>query len=275
MNFLLSFIIFMGCASLHAADGDQLSFSKKWRTAQTQKNSLLCVGLDPTVSTEGKLEWCLKIIKEVSPSAAAIKVNYHFVRDLQPEAVKRIAEEIRQQGMVSILDVKIADIGSTNKSGLLCCKPFDAITYCPFPGNIAETVTEAHTQGLGVFTLVLMSNPEFAETKSFKNEKGQTYSESLAEKATKFKSDGIVIGAPSPGNHITKEEIESIKKLYPSGLILVPGVGAQGGDEKLLIENWERNVIINVGRAIINDANPSQKAKEFQDLFNQQLPHKE
>ena len=85
----------------------------------------------------------------------------------------------------------------------------------------------------------------------------------LAHDANGFGLDGIVIGAPSSTNHISKEEIANIR--YYAGdnmLVLLPGVGAQGGEAGKIWEYFAGDrVIVNVGRSLMlpNDSNSDPK----------------
>ena len=68
---------------------------------------------------------------------------------------------------------------------------------------------------------------------------------------------------------MTIEDIEKIRSAVSDDTIfLCPGVGAQGGDPGALIKAVDGNILINVGRAIINEIDQRGKAKEYRDLFN-------
>ena len=91
--------------------------------------------------------------------------------------------------------------------------------------------------------------------------------EFIAFESQKAGADAIVIGAPSDKNHIKEAEIEKLKQLF-NGLILMPGVGAQGGDAAKVINLFGNNVIANVGRAIIYAQDPAKEAEKYRDMLN-------
>ena len=76
-------------------------FYSKWKRAVAEKNSLLCVGVDPT-GTSNKVEWCLGIIRAVAPYAAAVKINRNYVKDLSRNDLKKLTDEIHSYKMLAI-----------------------------------------------------------------------------------------------------------------------------------------------------------------------------
>ena len=172
--------------------------------------------------------------------------------------------------MVAIDDSKLADIGETNDSGLYEAQEenFDAVTYAPFPGNAREVISQAHPRGLGIIPLVLMSNPEFKAIKNsrIRGIKGYEY---FALQSAEYEADAIVVGAPSPTNHITDQEVRRVKEIVEDKIVLMPGIGAQGGDAKYIISVFGGdNVIANVGRDIMYSPNPAKAASKYQKMLN-------
>ena len=251
-----------------------MNFQEKWFESAQAKKSLLCVGIDPADPGQrdkntipkglNKLEYCLKVVEDVSPYAAAIKPNRQYLRDFSRKDMTTLTKRIRELGMVSIDDSKIADIGDTNDSAFYHSKleGYDAITYAPFPGNIEEASKSARKRDIGLITLVLMSNPEFISMKSaiFGEVTGSIF---FAKKVAESNGAGIVLGAPSQSNHISIDEIKGIKAQLKDQVILVPGIGAQGGDISPLIDSFGNRIIANVGRAIFYAENPSEIAAEY------------
>ncbi len=260
--------------------GEKRIFKEKWLEAVKRKNSILCAGLDPAEYGQradsiphgfSKLEWALQFIEKVAPFAAAIKPNRNYIKDLSREDVQKITKRIHALSMVVIDDSKLVDIGETNDSGLYHAQTegFDAVTYAPFPGNMREAVAQAHARGLGLIPLVLMSNPEFEAIKNSRI-RGLRGFEYFAFQVAEYNADAVVIGAPSPTNHLKNEEVERVKEIVDDKLVLMPGVGAQGGDAKYIIEVFGKdNVIANVGRAIMSKYNPAQAAEKYQKMLNE------
>ena len=256
-----------------------MNFLEKYREAVENKNSILCVGLDPAefgqreknTIPEGadKLGSLSRLIEGVSPFCAAVKVNRNYVKDLSREELGEVVACAHNGGLIVIDDSKLADIGSTNDSGLYHAQQegFDAVTYAPFPGNTEEAVNQAHKRGLALISLVLMSNPEFEARKRLMLD-GKMLYEILAEEVKEYGVDGIVIGAPSPANHITEEEVERVRDIVGERFVLVPGIGAQGGQADYLIKTFGSGLAINVGRSIMYSDDPVAAAERYRDMFN-------
>lgn len=255
-----------------------MRFIEKWLQAVDTKNSLLCVNIDPAewgqrpteTMEEGadKIKWTKTIIQEVAPFAAAIKTNRQYFKDLSRKETQDINQLIHELGMVSIDDSKIADIGDTNDAALYhaAAEGFDAVTYAPFPGNIAATCKMAQERQIGLIPLVLMSNPEFELIKSAQI-KGEPYFQFIAGQVRKYDADGVVIGAPSALNHLTVDEVTSVKEIIGSRCVLVPGIGAQGGDLEPLVKVFGDYTIVSVGRGISYQQSPREASKEYYNLI--------
>ena len=256
-----------------------MNFAQQWHQAVQKKNSLLCIGLDPAEPEQrkqdtippgtSKLDWCLNIIEQVAPFAAAIKQNRKYIKDLSREQVKKITHKIHHHSMIAIIDSKITDIGETNDAALFHAQKegFDAITFAPFAGNMEEAVAQAHERQLGLIALVLMSNSEFEVIKNATINGMKAY-EFFATQVKEHDADGMVIGAPSSKNHITTNEVKRVKEIAGNKIVLMPGIGAQGGDAKEIIELFGDNTIANVGRAVIYAQNPAQEAEKYKRMLN-------
>ena len=254
----------------------QASFAKRYLEVSRSKNSILCVGLDPAVPEQRKenvlanndrLAFMKQIIKEVSPFASVIKINRQYIIGLTNEQIADLNKLIHRNGMLSIIDHKLSDIGSTNASAIYWIKKegFDAFTFSPFAGNIGEATKEAHKNDLGIIVLTLMSNPESSIQKETKIGNKSLYIY-IAEECRRNNSDACVVGAT--GN-VTTIDLLNIKKVVGENiLLLVPGVGAQGGDAENIIQVFGKNLMINVGRSIIYSDNPGEIAENFQRQFN-------
>lgn len=261
------------------------NFQSKWMATVQKKNSILCVGLDPAepgqradliwerLANTSKLDACLEFVSEVAPFAAAIKLNRNYVKDFSRSEMRRVNDRIHSLGMLSIDDCKLADIGETNDAAFFhaAAEGFDAVTYAPFPGNLREATLQAQKRDLGLIALVLMSNPEFEAVKNLRVPSGTFYYEHLAREVGEAGTDGMVIGAPSAKNHLRAEELDRARELAPEALVLMPGVGAQGGEAGEVIRRFGDRVIANVGRAIMYSSNAAGEAQKYRDLFNSLL----
>ncbi len=283
----------------------QTPLLEKWVLAVSRKNSVLCAGLDPAEYWQGtentlpegadKLQWCLDFIDKIGPYAAAVKPNGNFVENLSGEDKKKLVDRIHKHYMVAIWDRKLPDIGNTNDAGWYHSQKFgfDAVTYSPFPGNFEEVATQGHNRGLGVIGMCIMSNPQHKTEKmklvDVTENSGDYHIDDivemmhprlghrkfvpqyvqLARAAAAYKWDGVVIGAPSPGNHVSLDEIKCVKSYVGDDmLVLMPGVGAQGGDADNVIKIFGDRVIVNVGRAVLNSKDPAKAAMQYRDMLN-------
>jgi len=250
---------------------------------------------------ENMMHWCLEYVDKVAQFAAAVKPNRKFVCSLAREQRNYMNKHFHNLGLVVIDDEKLADIGDTNDAGLYNTKEerYDAVTYSPFPGNLEEAAKQAHGRGLGLIGMCIMSNSEHAREKNKLvnvREEKETYRPEdvlvwrheeweqnlpaeeyfvrqyvqLAHDAAKYGWDGVVIGAPSKKNHITENEIKTIHHyLKPEQLVLMPGIGTQGGEAKFILDVFGANrVIANVGSGIMFAKDPVAEAKMYRDMLN-------
>ncbi len=288
-----------------------MSFREKWLEAVKKKNSVLCAGLDPAEYemekgekglSDGtdKLGWAIDYIEAVAPYCAAIKPNIQFWKNLQDmEALYDISNLAKELNLVVIDDSKLADLDSTNEAGMYFAKQrADAVTLAPFAGNMGEAAKQAKKFDIGLITMCLMSNPKYEREKDkwvavegyeFGDNYKDSYKDSdvkgihvrqyiqLAHDANAFGLDGIVIGAPSAKNHIKEKEIEKVRSYVSNEmLVLLIGVGAQGGKADIIWEYFDKdNVIVNVGRSLMfpNGSESTieeqeAKAKEYKNKFN-------
>lgn len=254
------------------------NFVKQYKSKVREKNSILCVGVDPAlpaqrttnvISTEDRLGFMRKVIRDVAPYASVIKMNRQYLLGLTADEIREINILIHQNNMLSVIDHKLGDIGSTNASALFWFKEegFDAFTFSPYGGNISEITNMAHKNGLGVIVLALMSNPEAILHQKALYEGIPLY-EHIAKLVSQANSDGCVIGATE---HIDVQSVKKLKDILGNEkIILVPGVGTQGGNAKKIIYHFGDNTMVNVGRSIIYSNNPAEVAKEYKVLLNSQ-----
>src|SRR3989344_5327373 len=224
---------------------------------------------EPVKSSHDKHSWGIHSLEAGAPHRAAAKYNIHYwkgVGDMKSLAVLVVfAKEI---GLVVSDDSKLADIGSTNDAGLNHAKQkgFDAVTLAPFAGNMKEAAEQARKRDIGLISMCLMSNPEYERVKNewVRADDWSDYNHNdlveikglphvkkyiqLAHDAAQSGVDGIVIGAPSKKNHLKDGEIATTR-IYSRDdtLVLLPGVGAQGGEASAIWRHFdEDNVIVNV-----------------------------
>jgi orotidine-5'-phosphate decarboxylase len=202
-------------------------------------------------------------IKNLNPFLCAIKLNFHLLLPLGSKQISKITKVAHDYGLQTIADIKLNDIGNTNKVTLenLWDLGFDAVIANPIMGleSLKNLVKISHKNQKGVITLCHMSAPEAKLSYDMEvnlGKKQQLY-QLFLNWALEAKVDGIVVGATFPKIISYCKGVAGKKlKLYS------PGVGTQGGDAKNVLDSGADFLI--VGRTILNSKNPAQIAKELQ-----------
>ncbi len=261
-----------------------MKFIEKLDKAAEKNNSLLCVGLDinldqtpPSVLNKEDPIYIFnrEIVNATRDLVCAYKPNIAFYEMYGIYGISSLIktiEFIQGTGIPVILDAKRGDIGHSSAAyarSVFGVYKADAATTNPYLGHDSiEPFLEF--QDKGVFVLCLTSNP------GAKDFQGAVYRE-VAQKTkewNKYGNCGLVVGATKP------EELKEIRELVEDMPILIPGIGAQGGDIESTVKygvNKQGNrAIINSSRSIIyasredNFAEAAQKAaKSLRDNINQ------
>jgi len=247
-------------------------FVERYYELSREKDSFLCVGLDPATASmrrryivppklierhglsEGIKRFCLAVVEAVSPYTPVIKPNAQFTfYPLSLNDMKEIVEAIHEGGCLALLDAKLSDIGSTNSVGLHWIEEagFDAVTFSPFPGfeDGSDAVYDwAAKRDKGVFALCRMSNPGTHDYQSLRVD-GEPLYLRLARDAYMKGSNGFVVGCTA-----TSELSEVRAIIGDKRLILAPGLGPQGGDPaaalRLGANSEGKGLIISSSRSI-------------------------
>jgi orotidine 5'-phosphate decarboxylase subfamily 2 len=261
---------------------------KRYLRLSEEKNSILCVGLDPALprqrhqntipkkylekkdENQARLQFCLDIIDQTKDFCCAYKPNQQYIWGFTKNQHKNLTTAIQKAKAISILDYKLNDIGSTIESALFHTHEcgYDAITFNPLLGNIQTTVNAAHKHKpqIGIIVLTLTSNPEALRYQTQAIIMGRLLYLAIAEDIKRYGADGCVIGATG---HVTEGDIRTIRaRAGEDKLLLIPGIGAQKGDAQKVIKAAGRNTLINVGRAIIYSENPAENTEQYNTLFN-------
>jgi len=215
-----------------------VNFTEKLITASRKNKSLLCVGLDPDPelmpNEVGVFVFNKAIVDATSDLVCAYKLNLAFYEVLEDEglnALKRTIEYIPDDIPV-IGDAKRGDIGNTAKAyarAIFSNFNFDAATVNPYLGfDSIEPFIQYRDKG--VFILCRTSNAGALDFQSLRlEEQGSYYPlfEIVALKASQWNTYGnigLVVGATYP------EELKLIRQSHPDMPLLIPGIGAQGGE---------------------------------------------
>ena len=201
-------------------------------------------------------------IKKLNPYLCGIKLNFHLLLPLSAKEIIKINKTAHDYGLQTIADIKLNDIGNTNRvtTEHLWNLGFDAVIANPIMGldSLKNLVKSSHKEQKGVITLCHMSAPEAKLSYDMEikmGEKQQLY-QLFLNWALTAKVDGIVVGATFP------KIIQYCSKQAGRNLsIFSPGVGTQGGNASEVISSGTNYLI--VGRTILNDKDPISMAKEL------------
>ena len=205
----------------------------------------------------------IKNIEQLHPYLCAIKLNFHLLLPLSSKQILKITKTAHKYGLQTIADIKLNDIGNTNRvtTEHLWNLGFDAVIANPIMGldSLKNLVKSAHKNNNGVITLCHMSAPEarLSYDMEVKMKKKQQLYQLFLNWALESKVDGIVVGATFP------KIIQYCSKLAGKKLnIYSPGVGTQGGNASEVISSGTDYMI--VGRTILNAKKPKEIAKTLQ-----------
>lgn len=223
-------------------------FVKKYFELSLEKDSFLCVGIDPVIPdmrdnyvipkfliddfgvSEGVKKFCIDIIKVVGQYTPIIKPNAQFLTyALSLENLQEIVDAIHEEGCLALLDCKLTDIGSTNESGIYWINRlgFDAITFSPFSGysdGVEPIFKWSKEKDKGIFALCRMSNPGAHDYQSLTIQDEPIYLR-FARDAFFRGCNGYVVGSTA------SRELGEVRDIIGDDrLILSPGLGPQGGN---------------------------------------------
>jgi orotidine-5'-phosphate decarboxylase len=252
-----------------------MNFVEKLLAASRQNNSLLCVGLDPEPPRfpasyrdapvdAAVVRFCRAIIEATAPYVCAFKPNIAFFEVLGPDGMRilRTVIEAIPSHIPIIIDAKRGDIGNTARNyatTLFDIYGADAVTINPYLGRDSVEPFLAY-RDKGVFLLCRTSNPGAHDFQDLpvQGDDGQVRPlyELVAQRIQSWNEAGncgLVVGATYP------EELRTLRTICPEMPILVPGIGAQGGDLEAAVKagvdvHGER-AIIAVSRAILYASN--------------------
>ena len=235
----------------------------KTRLRQISKsNGKVILANDYNSSEKNLQNKTIQNIKKLNPYLCGIKLNFHLLLPLSSKEIIRINKTAHDYGLQTIADIKLNDIGNTNRvtTEHLWNLGFDAVIANPIMGldSLKNLVKSSHKEKNGVITLCHMSAPEakLSYDMEIKMGKKQQLYQLFLNWALTAKVDGIVVGATFP------KIIQYCSKQAGKNLsIFSPGVGTQGGNASEVMSSGTDYLI--VGRTILNAKNPVEVAKEL------------
>ena len=233
-----------------------MKFFDLYKKAAVKNNSLLCVGLD-----QADFEFNKKLVDQTADLVCAYKPNVAFYEAEGAKGVeqlKAICDYIHSSypGIPLIIDAKRGDIGSTNEAYAKYVFEYlggDAVTLHPYQGIGALTAFEKY-EDKGLFVLCRTSNPESEE---YQGNMWEKIAHDVVLRDHGMKQWGLVFGATHP------EELKRAREIVGDMVLLVPGIGTQGGrvDQVLNKENSRGlDMIINASRSISQAKDPREVA---------------
>ncbi len=246
-----------------------MNFLDMLATAERDNSSMLCVGLDPEPTRfPGRLkgdahkiyDFCAQIVDATADLVIAFKPQIAYFAAHRAEwQLERLMEHMRRAApqVPIILDAKRGDIGSTAEQ--YAREAFerygaDAVTLSPFMG-FDSVQPYLKFEGKGAFLLCRTSNPggDDLQNQRLSSVPGEPllyeHVARLAQGPWNLNGQlGLVVGATYPA------EIERVREVAPTLPLLIPGVGAQGGDAVATVRaGWRPGapIIVNSSRAVL------------------------
>ena len=247
-------------------------FQAKYEASVARNDSLLCIGLDPDPALVPAgvdvMSFLREIIAATSDLVACYKPNAAFFEALpgDPFAMLREVVAAVPQDVPVLLDAKRGDIGSTarayaaayleGESGPLA----DALTVNPYLGrdSIEPFLAACRRHSAGLFVLVKTSNAGSADVQDLTLSDGRTVWMQVAALVDEWgeelvgenglSSVGAVVGATFP------REVGEARRLMPRSIILLPGIGEQGGtpaDVARAFASGPASALVSASRSVI------------------------
>jgi orotidine-5'-phosphate decarboxylase len=243
-----------------------LSFRASLDGATARNASMLCVGLDPEPAKfplpwrgdAGRMfDFCAAIVDATRDLVCAFKPQIaYFAAQRAEDQLERLIAHIHASapGVPVILDAKRGDIGATAEQ--YAREVFeryraDAVTLSPFMGFDSIEPYQRHP-GKGLILLCRTSNPGGDDLQAQALAGGEKLYERVARLAAgewaRGAELGLVVGATYP------QEVARVRELAPTLPLLIPGIGAQGGDAEATVRaGWRPGapIIVSSSRAVL------------------------
>ena len=241
-----------------------MNYEEKVETRRRAADSLLCIGLDPDLERlpagisrdpAGVYTVTTTIVEATSDVAAAYKPNFAFYEALGPagiDVLQRLIAAIPPDIPI-IGDAKRSDIGNSARlyaRAALDVYGCDAMVVNPYQGQDSVEAYLAHADR-GVYVLARTSNPGAADFQDIVVDGEPLYIHVVrqAQRWRRAGTLGFVVGATAP------EHLRNVRQAAPQAQLLIPGIGAQGGDLAPTVRAGSRDngggVLISASRSIL------------------------
>ena len=254
-----------------------MGFWEQLSQSAVSRNSLLCVGLDPNPSlipagAGGVADFLRRVIDVTADVACVYKPNIAFFEALGLDGLKVLRQVIDHvpADIPVLLDAKRGDISSTADAyahAVYDVLGAGAVTLSPYLGydSLAPFLEYADR---GVFVLCKTSNPSAGELQDLRSSATPIYVHvaRLTREWAGQRDVGLVVGATYP------EALQAVRGELPNAWLLVPGIGAQGGDAQAVVAAALRpdglGLLVNSSRGILYADDPRQAALALRDRLN-------
>jgi orotidine-5'-phosphate decarboxylase len=244
-----------------------MAFHEQLRRSWAASQSMLCIGLDPDparfpdVVNGSVFDFCMAIVDATADLACAIKPQIaYFAATGAERELEQICAAVRDRhpGVLLVLDAKRGDIGSTAEQ--YAREAFDrygahVVTVNPYLGTDSVEPFLRHPDG-GVFVLCRTSNPGSGDFQNLSVDGEPLYAHVARRVASEWNEIGecgLVVGATYPA------ELAAVRAIVGDLPLLVPGVGAQGGDVAATVAAGATadgfGMVINSSRAVLYASN--------------------
>ena len=252
-----------------------MGFFDRLRTLSKERNTLLCVGLDPDPDrieggAAGALRHCAEVVRQTEEHACCYKPNSAFWEQYGPDGWSALLE-LRDAAPNTpfLLDAKRGDMDNTMRAyanAVFRTLGMDAATVNPYLG--ADSLREfTRYEDRGVYVLCRTSNPGARDLQHLEADGRPVYVHvaRLAERLNEHGNVALVVGATAPAE---VAEVRRITRLP----FLLPGVGAQGGDVDAAVRAaWNgdpASCLVSASRSVLYAKSPAREAAALKAQIN-------
>ena len=252
-----------------------MSYFDRLRTLSAERNTLVCVGLDPDPErieggAAGALRHCREVIRQTEEHACCFKPNSAFWEQYGPDGWSALTE-LRDAAPDTpfLFDAKRGDMGNTMQAyarAVFETLAMDAATVNPYLGS--DSVAEfTRYSDRGVYVVCRSANPGASDLQHLESAGKPIYLHvaELAERLNTAGNVGLVVGATAPAQIV---EVRRATELP----FLIPGVGAQGGDVEGSVRgawNGDRaSCLVSASRSVLYAKSPAREAQALRQQVN-------
>jgi len=252
-----------------------MSYFERLRSLARDRNSLLCVGLDPDPAripggAAGALRHCREVVRQTQEHVCCYKPNSAFWEQYGPDGWQALLE-LRDEAAHTpfLFDGKRGDMANTMRAYAVTVfetLAMDAATVNPYLG--ADSIEEfTRYDDRGVYVVCRSSNPGATDLQHLDAGGKPLYLQvtDLAERLNVHQNVGLVVGATAPAQI---EDVRRSSKLP----FLIPGIGVQAGDLQGSVRAaWngdQASCLVSASRSVLFAEKPAREAARLKDEIN-------